>query len=120
MHALRTARSLARWILVWFALCLGVAAAAPLASPHVYELICSGSGTVKLLVKGDDGSVTKVGASSMDCSLCAPGGAPPISSSSVPVVPAQPLAYATWPVPAARIAALTAAPLPARGPPTAS
>ncbi len=120
MHALRTVRSLTRLVLVWFALCLGVATASPLASSHTYELICSGTVMVKLLVKGPDGTTTEASASSMDCALCVPGGAPPVSSSAVRIVPAQPLAYATGPLPAARIAALTAAPLPARGPPPAS
>lgn len=120
MQALRNARSLTRWMLVWFALWLGAAVASPLMSAHSYELICSGAGMVKLLVKGQDGSTSESAASSMDCPLCAPGGAPPVSPSVLRVVPAQPLAYATWPVPAARIAALTAAPLPARGPPSVS
>lgn len=120
MHALRTAHSLIRLVLAWFAVCLGLASVSPLVSPHRYEILCSGTGMAKLLVKSQDGNTTEASTSAMDCPLCAPGGAPPVLSYAPSVVPAHPLAYATWPIQAARIAALTAAPLPARGPPAIS
>jgi hypothetical protein len=70
---------------------------------------------MKLIVTTADGSA-EVASQSMDCPLCVSIIAPP------PVLkwsfePAQPLSYALQPIPAARIAKRTAAPLPARGPP---
>lgn len=116
MQSLRNARFIARLVLAWFALYIGAAVAAPLVAPQGFELVCSGVGMVKLIVKSDDGTAGTEPVS-MQCPLCAPGGAPPPPALSLRVQPAQPLAYASWPIPAARIAALTAAPLPARGPP---
>ena len=117
MQALRTIPHLTRLVLVWFALYLGAAVASPVVAPQRFEVICSGSGMVKLLVKADNGEPS-ASTSAMDCPLCAPGGAPPMPAVLPQMRPAQPLAYATRSIPAARIAALTAAPLPARGPPT--
>ena len=110
------ARLLGRCMLAWFALSIAVAAAAPLAAAQDMELICSSTGVVKLIVKGDDGS-SAMGASHLDCPMCMPYAAPPppIWQLSLPTL--SPLFHALQPVPAARIAAITAAPLPARGPP---
>lgn len=118
MQTLRRAHTLARFALVWFALSIGVAIASPIVKPQAMELICSGSGAMKVLVKTDDG-VKEQSGHTLDCPLCASIGAPP------PVVrqnaaPAQPLGHVLQSIPAARIAALTAAPLPARGPPAFS
>ena len=116
MQSLRQAAVLARLVLAWFALAIGVAVASPLVKPQAIELICSGSGAMKVLVKGEDG---KPAAShhTLDCPLCATLDAPPPVAQLV-VPPAQPLGRALQPIVAARIAALTAAPLPARGPPS--
>ena len=118
MQSLRTATTLARLVLVWFTLALGVAIASPLVNPKAMELVCSGSGAMKLIVKSDDGSggSAQVGSHTLDCSLCATPGAPPPAVVTLPIAPSA-LAYATQSIPSARIAALTAAPLPARGPP---
>ena len=57
MQTLRHAHFLARFVLVWFALAIGVAIASPIVNPQAIELICSGSGgAMKLLVKSDDGA----------------------------------------------------------------
>ncbi|MES2187917.1 MAG: DUF2946 family protein [Pseudomonadota bacterium] len=117
MHALRNARHLARFLLVWFALYLGAAVASPILAPQGFELICSSAGTTKLLVKTGDGSSSGAQASAMDCPLCLPVGAPPPPAAATAVLPALPLAHVLRPVPAAHIAALTAAPPPGRGPP---
>lgn len=120
MIALRTARLIARFVLAWFVLYLGAAVASPLVHPsNSFELVCSGAGTAKLIQKTDGGS-TGPGAAAMDCPLCAPGGAPPPSVPALAPVPPQPLAYVMRAIPAARIAAITAAPFPARGPPQTS
>ncbi len=126
LHHLRQARFLARAMLVWFALSLGVAVASPIVNPQAVELVCSGNGVMKVIIKSDDGvkEVSALGVSNgvshvLDCPMCATLGAPP------PVVkldaePNQALSYALQTIPAARIAALVGAPLPARGPPQIS
>ncbi len=118
MQTLRRAHTLARFVLVWFALSIGVAIAAPIVKPQAMELICSGSGAMKLLVKTDDGSQTQTG-HTLECPLCATLGAPPPAARHA-AEPAQPLAHVLQSIPAAHIVALTAAPLPARGPPAFS
>lgn len=117
LQFMRQAHRLARFVLVWFALSIGVAIASPLVKPQAIELICSGSGAMKLLVKTDDGS-QQASSHTLDCPLCASMSAPPpVARHSAE--PAQPLAHVLQSIPAAHIAALTAAPLPARGPPRA-
>jgi hypothetical protein len=114
MQALCNARRIARLVLAWFALSLGVAIASPLVKASDIELVCSGSGALKLLVKGDAGS--KSSTHTLDCPLCSGLDAPPaVPRIEVPYIPLP--GYAVQPVMAARIASLTAAPLPARGPP---
>ena len=115
MHPLRQVHLIARVVLVWFALSVGVAIASPLVKPQAMELICSASGVLKLLIKSDQGSEV-VSLHTLDCSLCATGYAPP------PVVqlhvdPVQPLAYVLQSIPTAPVASLSAAPPPGRGPP---
>jgi len=117
MQALRHFTFISRLVLAWFVLSLGVAVASPIVKPQDILLVCSGSGAMKVLVQSDDGSTTELASNSMDCPLCAPMGAPP-PVARVVVESAQPLAYALQSIPSAHIAARTAAPLPARGPPT--
>ena len=116
MQALRNAFFLARLVLAWFALAVGVAVASPLVNPQSIELLCSGSGSMKVLVKSADGTPAPATHTTLDCPLCATAGAPPpVALVAAPFVHA--LAHCVQPIPAARIAARTAAPLPARGPP---
>ena len=56
MQTLRNARLIARLVLVWFALSLGVAVASPLVAPKAALLVCSGA-SVKLIVQGADGEI---------------------------------------------------------------
>ena len=113
-----TFAALRLWVLAWFVASMGVAIASPLVNPQSFEVICSGTGAIKLLVQTDDGTV-EMGAMGMDCPLCATPSAPP-PTPVASVLPPHPLAHALQPVEAARIAAATAAPLPARGPPSRS
>lgn len=114
----RPAAGLVRGLLLMFVLSLGVAIASPIVKPQTMELICSGAGVIKAIVHTDDG-VQEMGAGHLDCPLCVLGGAPPIPSTvALPMV--QPLGHAVQSIPAARLAAATAAPLPARGPPSLS
>lgn len=116
MSALRHLAILHRIVLAWFVLSLSVAVAAPVVNPQAIELVCSAAGAIKVIVQTDDGA-KELGASHLDCPLCMLTGVPP--SAPVQTLPAlQPLARAVQSIPAARIAAATAAPLPARGPPS--
>ena len=119
LQRLRNAHLIARFVLVWFALSIGAAVASPWINPQSTELICSGSGVMKVLVKNADGSSTEVASRMLDCPLCATVSAPPPAAKTV-ALPAQPLAYALQPIPAAHIAARTNVPPPARGPPAFS
>jgi hypothetical protein len=110
---------LARWVLLCFALSLGVAIASPLTHPQAMELVCSSAGAVKLLVTAPDGS-TQVLSQMGDCPLCTTAGAPPPAPVHLGAALIQPLSYVLRSIPAAHIAYLTAAPLPARGPPASA
>ena len=73
---------------------------------------------IKLLVQTDDGA-KELPSHAPDCPLCVQVAAPPPPpQAALPV--AHPLAHALRPIPAAHIAARTAAPLPPRGPPAFS
>src|SRR5450830_216113 len=77
MHTLRHARYLARLMVAWFVLSLGVAVASPLVAPLDMELVCSSTGAMKVLVKSADGSTASQTGHTLDCPLCAALGAPP-------------------------------------------
>lgn len=115
MSCLRHAHRLGRFVLLWFALSLGAAIASPIVHPQAMELVCSSVGTIKVMVQGEEGA-QDLGATHLDCPLCLLTGAPPPARLTALPHP-LPLAHAVQPIPAARIAAATAAPLPARGPP---
>ena len=115
MQSLRSARFLARFVLAWFALVVAAAAATPVFQPQSLEWICSGGGMKLVAPAAGDDAGTPPQVASLDCPLCfAVAPPPPVS---VDVLP-QPLGRALQPIPSARIAALTAAPPPARGPPS--
>ena len=114
----RPGTNLVRWVLLWFTLSIGVAAASPVVHPQAMELVCSSVGSVKVIVHTDDGA-QELGAGHMDCPLCVLSGAPPAAPAvSLPVF--MPPAHALRPLQSAHIAATTAAPMPARGPPAFS
>ncbi|MBY0455116.1 MAG: DUF2946 family protein [Burkholderiaceae bacterium] len=116
MHALRQAHSLTRWMLVWFALTLASAVASPLLGVQGgVQMVCTAGG-IKLVAQNGDDAVA-AGGFALDCPLCSTAHAPPPVAPSLAPVVVQPLAYRLQPIVAARIAALTAPPLPARGPP---
>src|SRR6218665_2834211 len=118
MHVLRSLCFLRRLALAWFMASLLVAGASPLVNPQAMELVCSASGSVKLIVQGDDGSSPMViAAIDFPPSLLSPP--PPPATRGKPPTP-LPLGRALQSIPAARIAAATASPLPARGPPALS
>lgn len=124
LHALRRIATclLGRCVLAWFALSIGVASAAPLIQSQGFELICTSTGAMKMVAIGDeDGSdQTALGAGHLDCPMCLPHAAPPPPVLQLAAPTQSPLRHALQPVERARIAAITAAPLPARGPPLAT
>ena len=116
MRTLRHFTFISRLVLAWFVLSLGVAVASPIVQPRDILLVCTGSGAMKMLVTAADGSASEVSGNTLDCPLCAPMAAPP-PAEHLAAEPVQPLAFALQGIPSAHIAARTAAPLPARGPP---
>ena len=54
LQTLRHANRLARLVLAWFVLSVGVAIASPWVHPQSMDMVCSSAGTMKLLVSGDD------------------------------------------------------------------
>jgi len=115
MQAFRQLRHLTRFVLVWFALSLGVAMASSLVAPKATELVCTSGGMLKLVtVDGTDSAAPSHG--QLDCALCLPMALPP-APCAVPLVQVSPLFHALQPVAAAHIASATAPPLPSRGPP---
>jgi hypothetical protein len=117
MQHLRHATYLTRLVLVWFALSVGVAIASPIVNPHGMDLVCTSTGSMKLVVQGDDEAAAS--SHTLDCPLCAAISAPPPAINTSLTQP-SPLAHAMQPIAAAHIAAVTAPPLPSRGPPTFS
>jgi hypothetical protein len=113
MQSLTCIKLIARFVLVWFALSIGVAIASPLVKPQALELICSSSGVMKLQAQPDSDILKHT----LDCPLCATNLAPPTPFVRLTAEPVQPLAYVMQSIPAAHIASLNAIPPPARGPP---
>lgn len=118
MQRLRNSIQLARLVLVWFALSIGFAIASPVVNPQGMELVCTSTGSMKLVLQGDDQG--KVAAShTLDCPLCAGISAPPPVFNTSLTQP-SPLAFVMQPIEAAHIASITSPPLPSRGPPALS
>jgi len=118
MHLLRTSSLLARLVLAWFVLTLGVAVASPMVHPQAMQLVCSDGGSVKLVVMGDDEAGQGVH-HTLDCPQCLAVSlpAPPVA---LRVLAPQPTPHALHPFATAHSAALLGAPLPPRGPPAIS
>jgi hypothetical protein len=76
MHTLRNAHLIARCVLVWFALSIGVAIASPLVQPRPMQLVCSASGGLQAITVDANGQAQPA-AHTLDCPLCAGVGAPP-------------------------------------------
>ncbi len=118
MQTLRNAHLIARFVLVWFALSIGVAIASPMVKPQGLQLVCSGSGSMKVISSDADGK-TASSSHTLDCPLCASISAPP-PMDIVAFGSAAPRAYAL-PQPAiAPPAYVWATPPPARAPPAQS
>ena len=115
MHRLRHARFLARLVLAWFALSMGVAAAHALVQPQSAQWLCSG-GSMKLVLSDADGE--GAAAASLDCPLCGTASAPP--PAAVGLLLHTPAALPGVAAHAAAPRVRKAAPPPGRGPPAAT
>ena len=117
MQTLRQARLLARLVLAWFVLALGVAVASPIVQPQSMELICSSGGAMKLIVKNADGGADEVRGHTLDCPLCLQGQAPLSVRQQPDLVFDAPQEPVLHPVSLAHEPGRSSAPLPPRGPP---
>ncbi len=117
MEHLRHALHLTRLVLVWFALSVGVAIASPMVNPQAMDLVCTSTGSMKLVVQGEDDSTAS--SHTLDCPLCASLVPPPVALNTQ-LTYVSPLAHALRPEVVAYIASVTAPPLPSRGPPALS
>ena len=115
LHTLRKSTALARWVLLWWCMALGVAVASPWVQPVQHMLVCSASGSVTVQ---DTGAPDAPAGQHLDCVLCLGPGAPPESIAVLPVDNAAPL-LGTRPAAALAPHSLSAAPPPGRGPPRA-
>jgi hypothetical protein len=117
MHTLRHAKLLARFMLVWFALSMGVAIASPLVKPNGVRVICSAAGVLKIV--SEPGSGVGGGATlhhGLDCPLCAAVGTPP-SHALLQALPPMGLAYVPPHAGDAPVPSRHAAAFAPRGPP---
>lgn len=113
LQSLRQDRTIVHAMLVWFALSLGVAVAAPVVNPQALTLVCSAAGVVQLKA-GTDGDAPPSMGHTLDCVLCMVAGAPP--AAPVVVAPAALAHVQRSTLPQRPVGAIVAAPA-ARGPP---
>ena len=117
MERLRGSKLIAGLVLAWFALFLGSAVASTVIKPGGMQMVCSAGGGMKMIEVDAHGDEEVKASARMDCPLCAAVAALPTRSSSLFIKPSA-LEHALHPIAAAHIAALTAPPLPSRGPPS--
>jgi hypothetical protein len=131
LQYLRQSKLIARWVLVWFALSVSAAVAAPVLNPQALTLVCTAAGQVKLVnaTSSDDAAFAAdaqgvAGAavdlhSHLDCVLCLSLNVPPLPATQLPLrltsAGSKPVSLVDLPAPPLR--ALT---LSARGPPASA
>jgi hypothetical protein len=119
MQTLRNAHLIARFVLVWFALSIGVAIASPMVNPQSLQLVCTGSGSMKVIGIDASGKSTPTVSHTLECPLCASISAPP----PLEIISFSSLAPRATSVPVQAMGSFTpvlATPPPARGPPSLS
>lgn len=91
LHTLRHSRTLARWVLVWFVLAMGIAVAAPAVQPVSLATICS----TTAVDASPDGLATATH-HSLQCVLCLGVSTPPQTAPALhlPLASADTLAVA--------------------------
>ena len=115
MQPLRNTHFMARLVLAWFGLFLAVSVLTTIVKPATIQAVCSGSGVMKVVVSDENGDRVEV-PRGMDCPLCS-SIAGPLPTAEFTQTQPSPLAYSLQFIASAHIAALTAPPLPSRGPP---
>lgn len=120
MERLRQSPRLTRTVLVWFMLFMAASVASAIVHPTSTQVVCSGSGVMKIVVIDESGNAEVKLSSAMDCPLCAPllGATPDDPRVSMVAVPVT--AMALLPAPTECLPFVTAPPLPSRGPPSLS
>lgn len=118
----RMVHRLVRAVLLMYVLTLGVAMASPMIRSDAMSLICTSTGYKLIGQTSGDSTPGKIqpGQHLLDCPLCTATGIPPAFSCEPVCEPPHTLSYATRSIPAARLASIVSAPLPARGPPLIS
>lgn len=116
MQVQHAAKSLRLWVLAWFVLALSAATASPLLKPQAFETVCSGNGTVQLVIHTDRDGLVPVGSTSLDCPLCLAADAPP-AAATAPQVFTAPASRAPAAVPDQSVFANARTRPPARAPP---
>jgi hypothetical protein len=112
-------RLLARLVLVWYVLFVGVLVMAATLQPKTMEVVCSSMGLMKVVVQGEGGDAQV--RSSMDCPLCAhatPVLPPPTVADLAHLPDAR--SHIVQRLPEAVLIARTAPPLPSCGPPVSN
>jgi hypothetical protein len=119
MQTLRNAQLLARLVLVWFVLFVGVSVASPLVNTQASQMVCSATGGMQMVNLDDGFGDASKPSGTMDCPLCTQVSSPPsplvFNFETISV-----LAHAMRSIPSAHIARVTGSPLPPRGPPAHS
>jgi hypothetical protein len=112
-------RRLARLVLAWYVLFVGVSVLASTLQPKTMEVVCASMGIMKLVVQGEGGDAQV--RSSMDCPLCAHAtpALPPPKVADLAHVP-DVRSHIVQRLPEAVLIARTAPPLPSRGPPVSN
>ncbi len=119
LQSLRNAHCLTRFVLVWFALFVGVAVASPLVKPEAVHLVCTAIGGVKLVQVDAAGTDADEAArlNALDCPACLPLIAPPVAD-VMASLPTGHLSHVLQPLSEARLASLLGQPWQARAPPS--
>ncbi|WCM87078.1 DUF2946 domain-containing protein [Acidovorax sp. NCPPB 3576] len=118
MQSLRHVRLLARLILAWFVVSLGVAVAAPFVHPQRIEFVCSAGGELRWVVSGVGEDAAVPTGHGLECPLCLPTALPPPSiraQAHAQLVPT----HITGPLYRAPLTTAAGAPFPPRAPPRA-
>jgi hypothetical protein len=122
LRQLRQLRHFGRIVLMLYVLTLGVAITSPMMNPQAMAIVCTSTG-VKLIdisvgkTQSDSGKGSASMGHLLDCPMCLATSLPASVFNTTSVEPPHLLSYVLQAIPAARLASITAAPLPARGPP---
>ena len=83
MDDLRNSLSLTRLVLAWFLLTLGIAVASPIVHPSAFDVVCTASGSMQIVVLDEVGqdAPTPGDQHLLDCPLCLTITVPPAYSS---------------------------------------